>query len=112
MTKKGGNKTIATSLADGRHYLERCLPKEDLESDPTSGFGRTILGDMLEICPLLPERCADLMIADPAYNLRKTFAGTTFARKKADACADYTRRWRSVVKPLLKDVCRRSRRRI
>lgn len=38
---------------------------------------------MLDVCSLLPDKSIDLIIADPPYNLTKSFNGTTFAKKKA-----------------------------
>lgn len=64
---------------------------------------KTILGDMFEVCPLLPERSVDLIIADPPYNLSKYFNGTLFAKKKVSEYEEYTRNWLRMVKPLLKD---------
>ena len=62
----------------------------------------TILGDTLEVCKLLPVESVDLIVADPPYNLTKTFGNTTFAKKKVSEYEDYTREWLSAVKPLLK----------
>ncbi len=39
----------------------------------------------------------------PPYNLTKSFNGTTFAKKKDVDYEEYTRRWLSAIKPLLKD---------
>jgi site-specific DNA-methyltransferase (adenine-specific) len=52
---------------------------------------------------LLPEKSIDLIIADPPYNLTKSFHGTQFSRKKESEYEDYTRQWLSKAIPLLKD---------
>lgn len=64
---------------------------------------KTILGDTLEIMPFLPEKCVDLMIADPPYNLDKNFNGNKFRRTADEVYAEYTERWIEKVKPLLKE---------
>lgn len=95
------NKTIATSLSEGKAFLQRCLVLEQ-PADLAQCLDRTIWGDMLAVCSLLPADSVDLLIADPPYNLTKSFNGATFARCKAEVYADYTREWLAAVKPLLK----------
>lgn len=98
------NKTICTPLEVGADYLRRCMcvasPLESLESV----LDRTIRGDMLEVCPLLPKKSVDLIIADPPYNLTKSFNGTVFLKRKSEIYEEYTRRWLDAVSPLLKDT--------
>ena len=65
---------------------------------------RTLLGDAFALLPLLPARSVDLLIVDPLYNLDKAFHGSSFKKISADAYAEYTERWLSLVKPLLKDT--------
>ena len=45
---------------------------------------------MFEVCTLLPAKSIDLIIADPPYNLTKSFNGTTFAKKKDVDYEEYT----------------------
>lgn len=96
------NKTINTSLAEGAPFLKRCLTAGREQLALGQCLDKTVLGDMLAVCPLLPEASVDLLIADPPYNLTKSFNGKTFARRKTEAYADYTREWLAAVKPLLK----------
>ncbi len=102
--KKARNKTIHTSLQEGRIFLDRCVALTQKQTDLSTVTDKTILGDMLKICPLLPENCADLIIADPPYNLTKTFHKTTFSKKKDAEYEAYTREWLSAIKPLLKET--------
>ena len=46
----------------------------------------------------------DLIVADPPYNLTKSFNGTTFAKRSCSAYESYTRQWLAAVKPLLKET--------
>ena len=82
MPKPGRNKTIDTALEEGAEYLTRCLRPASLRAGAPI-LDSTINGDMLEVCALLPRQCADLIIADPPYNLTKSYDGTLFSKKKA-----------------------------
>lgn len=101
--KTGRNKTINTSVKEGAIYLERCISVKEKQDSLGLVMDKTILGDSMQVCALLPENSVDLIIADPPYNLTKTFNGTTFSKKKAADYETYTREWISVVKPLLKE---------
>ncbi len=101
MPKAGRNKTIDTPLEESGEYLARCITAQDIRAG-VRALDRTVNGDMLEVCPLLPNECADLIIADPPYNLRKSYDGTVFSKKRAAEYEEYTREWLTAVKPLLK----------
>lgn len=102
MQKAARNKTIATPPEEGAEYLARCLTPDALEpSTPVRDV--TINGDMLAVCPRLPHACAGLVIADPPYNLRKSYNGSVFSRKSAEEYEEYTRTWLAAVRPLLKE---------
>ena len=103
MPKPGRNKTIDTALEEGAEYFTRCLRPDSLRAGAPI-LDSTINGDMLEVCGLLPRQCADLIIADPPYNLTKSYDGTLFSKKKADEYEAYTRAWLAAVKPLMKDT--------
>ncbi len=101
--KASRNKTIDISLSDGKVYLDRCITVRKKVEDITEITDKTIIGDSFRVCPLIPEKSIDLIIADPPYNLRKTYSNTVFSKKKSDEYEEYTRKWISAVKPLLKD---------
>ena len=101
--KAGRNKTIDTSVSEGQIYLDRCITITHIQPDIQAVVDKTIIGNMLEICTMLPAKSVDLIIADPPYNLTKSFNGTTFTKKKNADYEEYTRQWLSVIKPLLKD---------
>ena len=102
--KASRNKTIDTPISEGQVFLEHCITVTEKQPTLDSVIDKTILGNMLEVCALLPEKSIDLIIADPPYNLTKSFNGTTFAKKSTKAYEEYTREWLSAVKPLLKDT--------
>ena len=102
--KAGRNKTIDTPLGEGATFLSRCAAVTRPQSDLGEVLDKTVLGDMLEVCPLLPEKSVDMIIADPPYNRTKSFHSSTFSRKTDADYAAYTRRWLQAVSPLLKDT--------
>ena len=101
--KAGRNKTIDTSIDEGKKYLDKCIAIEKPIDDINSILDKTIIGNSFDVMELLPEKSIDLIIADPPYNLTKSFHGTQFSRKKESEYEDYTRQWLSKAIPLLKD---------
>ena len=96
------NKTIDTPISEGAAYLARCIKIKEKTDDILSVMDKTVLGDTFAVCPLLPEESVDLIIADPPYNLTKSFNGSTFSKKNTADYEAYTRQWLSMVSPLLK----------
>ena len=100
--KSKRNKTIDITVQEGTEYLERCIvPAGKLSLAEITDA--TITGDMLQVMPLLPEKFIDLLIADPPYNLDKSFGGTTFRKMSDDDYTLYTDEWIRAVIPHLKD---------
>ena len=102
--KADRNKTIDTPLSEGTSLLERCVTITEKQADLSCVTDKIIIGDMLAVSPLLPEKSVDLIVADPPYNLTKSFNGTTFAKRSCSAYESYTRQWLAAVKPLLKET--------
>ncbi len=102
-TKAERNKTIDTPLSEGQIYLDRCITVTRPQKNLHTVTDKTIIGNMLDVCAMLPAKSVDLIIADPPYNLTKSFHGTTFAKKKNMDYEEYTRQWLRAAKPLLKD---------
>ena len=96
------NRTMDTPVSQGAEYLARCISIDAPVGDLRAVLDRTVLGDSFAVCPLLPEQSVDLIIADPPYNLTKTFGEGTFARKKPGDYEAYTRSWLSLLHPLLR----------
>lgn len=104
MTKEKAdrNKTLDKPLSQCEEFLSRCITVTEHVDSPQSILNKTINGDTLSVCSLLPQNFVDLIIADPPYNLRKSFNGTTFSKKKASEYEEYTYSWLKAIKPLLK----------
>lgn len=99
--KSAKNKTIDISVEDGRAYLERCA-RISGAAELSQITDRTICGDTFHVMPLLPPSFADLMIADPPYNLEKNFNGSTFRAVSESEYESYTESWLALAEPLLK----------
>ena len=83
--KAGRNRTIDISVEEGKHYLKKCLTVKKAVADITEITDSVILGDTFRVLELLPEKSVDLIIADPPYNLTKSYNGSTFSKKKAES---------------------------
>ena len=100
------NKTIDIDVAEGRDYLNKCIrwDKRDASAavELSDILDKTVIGDSFKIMPLLPQGFADLIIADPPYNLDKDFDGKSFRKSSDSDYAAYTEEWLSLACPLLK----------
>lgn len=96
------NKTIDTSISQGREYLSRCISIDAPVKDISVICDKTVQGDFFKVSPFLPAESIDLIIADPPYNLTKTFSSRTFNRRKAEEYEKFTRLWLEAVCMLLK----------
>jgi site-specific DNA-methyltransferase (adenine-specific) len=100
--KSPKNKTIDFSFEVGKMYFEKCLNAGDTLSLDNI-LNKTINGDALKILPALPKSFVDLLIVDPPYNLSKDFNGLNFKEMGNLEYEEYTDKWISRAKPLLKD---------
>ena len=101
--KSSRNKTINTSIEEGKKYLNKCISISNKIDNIQSVKNKTVLGDLFSSVQWLPEKSIDLIIADPPYNLTKKFGENTFNKTNQDDYKQYTRHWLSLVMPLLKD---------
>jgi len=69
---------------------------------PGNYQGRTIHGDAVQVLPLLERHSVDLMVADPPYNLTKSFNGSKFAERSSDEYERWMRSWITVAAQVLK----------
>lgn len=100
--KADRNKTIDITVEEGRHYLDRCIKLSEQQS-LDEVIDKTINGDTFEVLSLLPKNSVDLLIVDPPYNLDKNYNGNKFKKTSDDLYEEYTEKWISRVKPLLKE---------
>ena len=102
--KASRNKTIDLSLDESAEFASRCFtPDSRSEELPLSSVvDRTLVGDCFDIMPRLPKNSFDLAVIDPPYNMRKSFNGNVFSKKSFEEYEEYTRRWVSLIAPLMK----------
>ena len=93
------NRTITLSEND-RVAFEKNLINQEMLAEGTSFENKTIFGDTLEVLKYLPDGFADLIIADPPYNLTKKFGDTTFFMRSNQEYLEYLETW-------LPEVCRK-----
>ena len=93
------NRTVVLNDAQRAAYAARCLTADGPVADARD---RVICGDCLQVLPYLPSASVDLLIADPPYNLDKTFGSERFRRMAAEEYAAYTAAWVEACLPLLK----------
>lgn len=100
-TKSPLNKTIDISVKDGQEYLKRCI-KISSRANISDILDKTIIGDIFDVIKLLPEGFVDLLIADPPYNMDKSFNGNKFKKTSDEIYEKYTEEWIKAVLPILK----------
>lgn len=95
------NQTIVLSAAEKVRFSARLLkvhPHVELQAI----LNRTINQDLFTILDYLPDRFADLIIADPPYNLTKDFNGQTFTATSHGQYASWLDTWIAKLPRLLK----------
>ena len=102
MPKTSRNKTIDTSIQDGELYLARCIVINEQINNIKNIINKTINGDLFNVLPLLPKESVDLIIADPPYNLTKSFNENKFVKKSSTEYEKYTREWLKLASDILK----------
>lgn len=102
------NQTIRLSAAEEAHYAalardpSNMVPAPDGRLRPQDIVDAVFLGDSFELGPLLPQASVDLLVADPPYDLPKSFDGERFAPMGHEAYLEYTRAWLGAVAGALK----------
>ena len=96
------NKTI-TLTEEERVFLEKeiVLPNKIIRLNDISN--KIVLGNTLEVLPLLPKAFIDLLIVDPPYNLSKDYHGNKFKESSEKEYEEYIDLWLSALLPALKD---------
>ena len=94
------NRTI--TLTDGeREELRRELLRAPVPFG-TDPLDRVICGDAFEVLASLPRQSVHLLLADPPYNLYKTFHQVSFSRVETKRYAEWLDSWLRLALPALK----------
>lgn len=97
------NKTICISTEEGEKYLSLCaFEKKDMTRQ--EACDKYFNADFFTAVKYLPDGFADLVIADPPYNLRKNYGGEVFTEKTHAQYAEFTRSWLREIKRVVKDT--------
>jgi len=102
--KAARNKTIDFSIEEGKEYADRCIDITKIDGTLESIINQFIIGDCIEVMDKMPEKCVDLLVVDPPYNLAKDYHGNKFNRTSQKEYREYTISWLNKVVPLLKDT--------
>ena len=102
--KADRNKTIDRPFDKCGRFFKRCIEIDQPHESFDGILDKTVNGNILEVSKFLPRQSMDLIIADPPYNLTKSFNGTVFSKKKDNEYEEYTRQWLNAVQPLLKET--------
>ena len=97
------NKTLNRKIEDGDSYLARAIKLSDLGDFSGEMRDITILGDTMKALAMLPKEHFDLIVADPPYNMVKSYHGTPFSKMDEEKYEAFTRKWLSLVYPLLRE---------
>ena len=97
------NRTITLSETERQTYRPR-LKRLAGSATLAEVANTTICQDVFEVLDWLPDRCIDLLFADPPYNLTKSFNGNSFSRISLTEYEEWLEAWLSKAIRLLKDT--------
>lgn len=98
------NRTLNLLQREREHFRGQILTLENPLLHHYAVENRVIQGNTVEVCELLPNGFADLLVLDPPYNLTKSFNGRTFTKTAHDKYAAWFESWFVKVLPLLKNT--------
>lgn len=97
-TRAPRNRTLTLTDMERPQYESRLL-RLSRNASLDELLGRTVCQDLFEVLPMLPCSSVDLLIADPPYNLNKTFNQSSFSKL---SLADYERWLESWIAPVVR----------
>lgn len=101
--KSERNKTISTTLEEGKEFLSGCAFKK-CKKDKEELCDKYYNADFFTAVKYFPDSFVDLVVADPPYNLRKDYGGEVWNRKKTEEYTEFTRSWLKETKRILKST--------
>ncbi len=96
------NKTIELSTKEEKLYISRCLKIKE-KTTLNQVIDKTIWQDSLKAIDLLPDKCVDLMVVDPPYNLTKNFGNSIFRETDLSSYKKWLDKWLKKTVRILKD---------
>lgn len=101
MTRAPLNRTLTLSESELESY-RRSLKTLNTKLRLIDVRDQIFCQDVFTALPFLPNACVDLLVADPPYNLTKTFNSKRFRKTSSDAYAEWLDSWLSQTVRLLK----------
>lgn len=101
MTRAPANRTLALSDDEAEQYKRR-LQRLDAKATVDEIRDKLLCQDLFAAFPYLPDRCVNLLFADPPYNLTKSFNNKQFKKTSSDEYAEWLDSWLSKTIRLLK----------
>ena len=95
------NRTITLEGDESPSYSSR-LVRLERPAGVSTILGRTICQDLFQSLSHLPDSFVDLLIADPPYNLDKSFNGQTFKARSSDEYESWLESWLVPLRRILK----------
>lgn len=95
------NRTLLLSAEELPIYQQRLITP-DYDVSLNDMFDKTIHADSFEVLDMLPGQSVDLLIADPPYNLQKTFNGYTFKKETNEGYEAWLDLWMAKLPRVLK----------
>lgn len=92
MNRAPANRTLTLSDEDLARY-KTTLAKLNSPATVEDVRDKLVCQDVFSVLPNLPDRCVDLMFADPPYNLNKSFNDRKFRKTSIDEYAEWLDSW-------------------
>lgn len=96
------NRTLQLSSKETAVYASRTI-KLTKAVTVENILDKTIFQDMFKVLPFLPDKCVDLMVVDPPYNLTKEFGKSTFKEMNLKEYKKWLDKWLALTVRILKD---------
>ncbi len=96
------NKTLSLSPAETNLLLKNAVKLKN-KANFEGVENRIIWQDAFKAIDLLPDKCVDLVVTDPPYNLTKNFGSSTFREMKNDEYLSWLDKWLKKLSRILKD---------
>lgn len=96
------NKTIQLTPKETSLLIKQAV-KLEKKSPLSAVLDKVIWQDAFKALDNLPDKCADLMVVDPPYNLTKVFGQSTFKEMKDDEYIKWLEKWLKKTVRILKD---------
>lgn len=96
------NKTLTLTEQEEKALVKRAVCLKDKVSF-SAVKDKIIWQDMFKAIDLLPDKCVDLMIVDPPYNLTKNFGDSNFKVMSEDKYAKWLDSWLKKTARIIKD---------